>query len=175
MVSDPFSEFLLNHNKKGDISNYIHQLLNISSHEGFEKVVGDWRNDGMHNDDTTLVIIEHDGSNDITIQSFDKINDFIEKERSEAEKVDEMQNETDDKETQSIPTPIDEASKTGSTEISVSYISEAAFIAEFADEYKNVLKCKVKVLKDLKFNITKSAAKEALHKMFEKYAVVIKQ
>ena len=67
MVSDPFSEFLLEHNKQGDVSNYINQLLNTADHDDFETIVDDWRKVGMHNDDTTLVIIEYDGSNDITI------------------------------------------------------------------------------------------------------------
>lgn len=175
MVSDPFSEFLLEHNRQGDVYKYIKQLLNISCHNDFEKVVEDWRKAGMHNDDTTLVIIEHDGANDITIQTLDYINDFIELERSEAEKVVKEQEDVVVKESPSQSIPINETPQTDSTEISVSYISEAAFIAEFDDEYKKALKCKVKVLKDLKFNLTISAAKEALHKLFEKYAVVVKQ
>ena len=175
MVSDPFSEFLLEHNKQGDASNYIHQLLNVSSHDDFEKVVDNWRKAGMHNDDTTLVIIEHDGTNEITIQTLDDINNFIEQEHAEAEKVVKEQKVAVVKESSSLPIQFDETPIPDPIEASVSYISETTFIKEFDDEYKKALKCKVNVLKDLKYNLTISAAKEALHKLFEKYEVVVKK
>lgn len=66
LVSDPFSEFLLQHSKTGDIAQYIQQLLALSSHDDFEALVDDWRKEGMHNDDTTLVIVENDDSNDFS-------------------------------------------------------------------------------------------------------------
>lgn len=77
LVSDPFSDFLLEHNKKGDIEEYAKQLLSITNHEAFEKLVADWRSIGMHNDDSTLVIIEYDGSEEWNIIYQDNLSELI--------------------------------------------------------------------------------------------------
>ena len=80
MVSDPFSEFLLEHNKKGDIGSYIIELSKISNHDEFECLVEDWRKLGMHNDDTTLIIMEYDEKEDWDILYQDILEDLIKKE-----------------------------------------------------------------------------------------------
>ena len=67
LVSDPFSDFLFEHNKQGDVAMYIQQLLDLTSHEKFEALVDEWRKAGMHNDDTTLVIVEPDNSDGFSI------------------------------------------------------------------------------------------------------------
>lgn len=77
LVSDPFSDFLLEHNKKGDIEEYVKQLLLITNHEEFEKLVADWRLIGMHNDDSTLVIIEYDGSDEWNIMYQDNLSELL--------------------------------------------------------------------------------------------------
>lgn len=77
LVSDPFSDFLFEHQKQGDIATFINQLLELSSHEDFEKLVEAWRNAGMHNDDTTLVIIENDNKEDFNLSCIDDIDDFM--------------------------------------------------------------------------------------------------
>lgn len=77
LISDPFSDFLLEHNKKGDIEEYVKQLLLITNHEEFEKLVADWRSVGMHNDDSTLVIMEYDGSDEWNILHQDNLNELI--------------------------------------------------------------------------------------------------
>ena len=183
MVSDPFSEFLLEHNKQGDVSNYINQLLNTADHDDFETIVDDWRKVGMHNDDTTLVIIEYDGYNNITIQTIDDINNFIEQERAEAKKVDKEKEEVVDTETHSLPIPIDETTNTDSTEISISYISEKVFIDEFLKEYRFILEKKgphdnkkkwKKWIGSLKYGTTSKAAEAALNKLLERYFIVKK-
>ena len=83
LVSDPFSDFLFEHNKQGDVLECIQQLLKISSHEEFEKLVDEWRRAGMHNDDTTLVIVEPDDSDEFSIDNdkYDDINKLIEEEK----------------------------------------------------------------------------------------------
>ena len=83
LVSDPFSDFLFEHNKQGDVAEYMQQLLKLSSHEDFETLVDEWRKAGMHNDDTTLVIIESDDSDDFSIDStaLDDINKLIDEEK----------------------------------------------------------------------------------------------
>lgn len=77
LVSDPFSDFLLEHNKMGDIEKYVKQVLLITNHEEFEKLVADWRSVGMHNDDSTLVIMEYDGSDEWNILHQDNLNELI--------------------------------------------------------------------------------------------------
>ena len=83
LVSDPFSDFLFEHNKQGDVAEYMQQLLKLSSHEDFEALVDEWRKAGMPNDDTTLVIVEPDDSDDFSIEQdkIDDINKLIDEEK----------------------------------------------------------------------------------------------
>lgn len=81
LVSDPFSEFLLKHSKRGNIAKYVQQLLSLASHDDFEALVDKWRKEGMHNDDTTLVIVEYDKSENFIITHKDNIVEEIEKEK----------------------------------------------------------------------------------------------
>ena len=90
LVSDPLSDFLLKNYNQGHKWQYISQLLGISSHEEFETLVAKWRKDGMHNDDTTLVIVENDGANDFSIVALDNLDILIEKDRLEKEKKQEI-------------------------------------------------------------------------------------
>lgn len=104
LVSDPFSDFLFEHNKQGDVAVYIQQLLKLSSHEEFESLVDEWRKIGMHNDDTTLVIVEPDDSNDFSIEQdkIDDINKLIEEEK----KLIEEKRKEEEAKTEQIPTPV---------------------------------------------------------------------
>ena len=43
LVSDPFSDFLNERRKKGSVKELVDALLNIGTHEDFEKLVSDWR------------------------------------------------------------------------------------------------------------------------------------
>ena len=83
LVSDPFSDFLFEHNKQGDVAMYMQQLLKLSSHDKFEILVDEWRKAGMPNDDTTLVIVEPDDSDEFSIDNdkYDDINKLIEEEK----------------------------------------------------------------------------------------------
>lgn len=84
LVSDPFSDFF--YNLKEQSANYIEQLLNIATHDEFVSLVSRWRESGMHNDDSTVIIIEWDNSSDFNIVSVDNLLDLIETEKKEAEK-----------------------------------------------------------------------------------------
>lgn len=82
LVSDPFSDFLFEHYKQGDVAEYMQQLLKLSSHEDFESLVDEWRKVGMHNDDTTLVIVDPDDSDVFSISALlDDIEKLIDEER----------------------------------------------------------------------------------------------
>lgn len=109
LVSDPFSDFLFEHNKQGDVSMYMQQLLKLSSHDEFETLVDEWRKAGMPNDDTTLVIVEPDDSDDFSIEQ-DKIDDINKLIEEEKKLIEEKKKE---EETEKIPDP-DSNKKTGS-------------------------------------------------------------
>ena len=104
LVSDPFSDFLFEHNKQGDVSEYMQQLLKLSSHDEFEILVDEWRKAGMHNDDTTLVIVEPDDSDDFSIEQdkIDDINKLIEEEK----KLIEEKRKEEEAKAEQIPTPV---------------------------------------------------------------------
>lgn len=87
LVSDPFSEFLA---KNADSSVWLKRILELSSHEEFCSLVDDWRNEGLHNDDSTLCIIEYDSKGALSITHEDKISELIEmSEQTTAENVQE--------------------------------------------------------------------------------------
>lgn len=81
LVSDPFSDYLLEHNKIGDIDALVNELLTINTHEDFEAIVEKWRNAGMHNDDSTLIIMEYDGTEEWTILHQDDLDVLIQNEQ----------------------------------------------------------------------------------------------
>ena len=76
LVSDPFSDFF--YENRENPMEYVKSLLSINSHEEFLKLVRDWRAVGMHNDDSTVVIVEWDGSAEFNIVHEDNINELIE-------------------------------------------------------------------------------------------------
>lgn len=79
LVSDPFSDFLLEQKKNGKESQFVEEILSVTSHDDFENLVSKWRAAyGMHNDDSTLLIIEHDGSDELNIIFEDNIEKLIE-------------------------------------------------------------------------------------------------
>lgn len=80
LVSDPFSDYLLEHNKIGDIDALVNELLTINTHDEFEAIVAKWRNAGMHNDDSTLIILEYDSAEDWTILHQDDLEQLTEQE-----------------------------------------------------------------------------------------------
>lgn len=78
LVSDPFSDFFYKLKEKSKI--YIDDLLTITNHEEFVNIVAKWRDEGMHNDDSTVVIIEPDDSIDFNIDYIDNLEELIRKE-----------------------------------------------------------------------------------------------
>ena len=86
LVSDPFSDFLLERKKEGAIKQYISKLINLNSHEEFENLVEEWRILGMHNDDTTLIVVKHSSdSSNLEEGIVDDIEKEIEREEKERE------------------------------------------------------------------------------------------
>ena len=113
LVSDPFSDFLNEKKKEGKEEVYIKELLSIETHDQYEESVARWRNTyGMHNDDSTLIIIEHDGSEDFNCANIDDIQSLISEEQKKQEVLEQQKEssettqtiETTSSETQEEPT-----------------------------------------------------------------------
>jgi len=186
LVSDPFSDFLFEHYKQGDISEYMQQLLKLSSHEDFEALVDEWRKAGMHNDDTTLVIVEPDDSDEFSIEKdkCDNINKLIDEEKKliEEDKKKEMieqistpvPNELTEGETIKDKTEKEDKQESISVVQKDSSVDEKTFRDDFFCEYKKALKKSHYILGNLKSNGTKKAINEVIKVMFEKYSINLK-
>lgn len=129
LVSDPFSDFLIEHKKQGNVKEYMQQLQGISSHDEFETLVDEWRNAGMHNDDTTLVIVEPDESDAFStdVNTLDDINKFIDEEnlKEKAKQVAILvSNELTGNETEQVVTPVSNELTGNETEQVVKPVSE---------------------------------------------------
>ena len=176
LVSDPFSDFLLEHNKQGDISEYVQQLIEINSHDDFEMLVDDWREKGMHNDDTTLVIVEDDQSEQFSIRAFDEIGQLIKAERIKDEKQKGLPSELNDSHEQNLQGQQDNEEKKDELEKSPCYtqVDEDVFRVDFLTEYKKALQKKHPHISEFKFKWTQKAIAEAINIMFTKYFIFIK-
>ena len=95
LVSDPFTDYLAKKKAEGNHSSLIEELLSIEDHEQFCTLVNNWREQGMHNDDSTLVIIEYNGNTDFTCSHQDNLQLLI---KSEQKKAEELKNQTKNKE-----------------------------------------------------------------------------
>lgn len=190
LVSDPFSEFLLEHSKQGDIAKYVQQLLSLASHDDFETLVCEWRKEGMHNDDTTLIIVEWDNSDTLNIAHSDDIAEMIEKDNSTAissQETVEAESENSNKTPNVIGEALDKHSENimavDTSKKSPIPIDTDIFIEDFLTEYKRVLECRCKgksqkaikkFLSELKYKTTQDAAKEAFHVIINKYIIYTK-
>ena len=67
LVSDPFADFLAKNKETDKEALLVDRILGINSHDEFDGLVDEWRKLGMHNDDSTLVIVKQDGSNDFRL------------------------------------------------------------------------------------------------------------
>ena len=91
LVSDPFSDFFYKKVKSGETcEDCISQIMDLKSHDDFESLVSGWRNDGMTNDDSSLIIVEYDNNNDFIILNQDDIYEMSEEEK--VKKQEEYQN-----------------------------------------------------------------------------------
>lgn len=83
LVSDPFSELFQKKKDTEEALVIIEKLLSINTYEDYSKLVPEFRSQyHMHDDDSTLIIIEYDGSPDITIDdNSETLETLIENER----------------------------------------------------------------------------------------------
>lgn len=131
LVSDPFSDFLNEKKKEGKEEIFLNELLQVSNHDEFEALVDKWRKEyGMHNDDSTLIIIEHDGTNDFHCDNIDNIEELITKEKKQQATLEAQQETTSCEPQENLQ--IDEPIIDNSLAIP---ISENDFIKMLLDEY----------------------------------------
>ena len=170
LVSDPFSEFMLEHSKQGDIAKYVQQLLSLASHDDFEALVDEWREEGMHNDDTTLVIIESDNAEVLTITYADNIAEMIEKEKSFEDSLNQVKEVA-----QTSPMDTSQNDIEVAEDFVVVQNDEKAFADEFLTEYQRCLQKKFpKQMGKLKYKWTQKAVEEAFNILLEKYSIIKK-
>lgn len=79
LVSDPFSEYFDKH--KANCQELVEQIQELCKHDDFCILVDRWRENGMHNDDSTLCIIEFDNDVNINIVYKDDIHTLISNEQ----------------------------------------------------------------------------------------------
>lgn len=85
LVSDPFSEYLSKH---PDYSiQLVKELVDLQTHDDFVALVARWRESGMHNDDSTLVVVDYDNQDTLKVEVADSLETLI-KEESEPNVVD---------------------------------------------------------------------------------------
>lgn len=90
LVTDALAEFLYNKHKTNEEESYVIQLLGLKTHEDFCNLVEEWREtEKLHNDDTTLVVIEHTDVPDFELGKIDDLKGLCEEE----EKQDLSQND----------------------------------------------------------------------------------
>lgn len=96
LVSDPFSDFFYEKVKSGETcEDCISRIMDLKSHDDFERLVSDWRNAGMTNDDSTLIIIEYDNNSDFSISKMDDIYKMSEEEKVKKEEEEQKAKEKD--------------------------------------------------------------------------------
>lgn len=84
LVSDPFSEYAFKH--QDDAKIFINRVLKLKTHEDYCQFVDAMRkNEGLHNDDSTLCIVEFDNSLDFNIEHQDDIEHLIKEEVAASE------------------------------------------------------------------------------------------
>lgn len=78
VVSDPYAEYFYKH--KEECGDWIKKALELSNHQDYCRMVEEWRKHGLHNDDSTLCIIEYDGKIAFDVEYCDDIEFLIGKE-----------------------------------------------------------------------------------------------
>ena len=87
LVSDPFSEYIAKNQENA--KELVEQIQKLDNHEAYCKLVDDWRTKGMHNDDSTLCVIEFDGDINLNVKKRDYISILIKEEKEKEEKVEQ--------------------------------------------------------------------------------------
>ena len=172
LVSDPFSDFLNEKRKEGKDEEYVKELLQVTNHDEFEALVDKWRKEyGMHNDDSTLIIIEDDSTDKFNRANVDNIQSLIANEQQkQEEKVAQIEKNPQESEYSKIKKEEGDARLTFEEEKVHAQLSKEDFMGLFYDKYQEYNKNKTTPEKYIqKFRKAKQnpAIKYALSKMYE--------
>lgn len=86
IVSDPFSELLLKIRNSENEPIIIDKIVALKSFDEFSTLIGELREKfGMHNDDSTLVIVEYDGAEELKVIEEMSLDSLIKKEKEQEE------------------------------------------------------------------------------------------
>ena len=97
LVSDPFSELFQKNADSVELQTILNKIFKIEDYEQYLQLVEDFRKYyKMHNDDSTLVIIEYDANEEFTILWEEKLEDLISKELVEDQERREEQNKEEE-------------------------------------------------------------------------------
>lgn len=168
LVSDPFSDFFSEH--KDDAPKFVKEMLDVSSHEEYETLVERWRDEHhMHNDDSTVVIVEYDG-NDV----FDVVykDDIKELRRAESQNTESNTTGVDVK-----PGPTTDALNQNGANGSLTETStcrEEVPIRNVGEEILSILKHKIRLINILK-GCTIGELKGKVLEVLGKYVIYKKQ
>lgn len=84
LVSDPFSELFQKVQGTENESDIIGEILELQSFDEFSNLIDELRDKfGMHNDDSTLVIVEYDGTDNLNITDAKPLDILIQEEEEE--------------------------------------------------------------------------------------------
>ncbi len=83
IVTDPFAEvFQFNENNIAFIKARLEELTQLTTHESFTKLVERWRDEfGMHNDDSTLILISDCSNDNLEIAHTDDLERLLQDEQ----------------------------------------------------------------------------------------------
>ncbi|MBR1688581.1 MAG: protein phosphatase 2C domain-containing protein [Prevotella sp.] len=168
LVSDPFSDILYDRQCTEIIKDIVSELLTVKNHENFEAVVAKWRKQGMHNDDSTLVVVEYDETDDFHIDYEDSIDVFIEMEKQQesfSEPSSVPNGGNSDNENTSEPLDVIENDNEECKTLK-DYLSEVA--DSFIDSLPTEIKKKKKKVLKAKFKDKLSKALDCYYKIEEK-------
>jgi len=81
MVSDPFSELFQKWDIEGKTKQLMEKILSVNTQASYPRLIDYLRSEcNMHNDDSTLLIIEHDGKDELSVISSEYLEAHIEAE-----------------------------------------------------------------------------------------------
>lgn len=160
LVSDPFSEFL--YANKENCKLWLKKILELNGHENFCSLIDDWRQSGLHNDDSTLCIIEPDGSMDFNIEQEDDISTLIENEMHITESISKI---STSEESLATTTQIEEKK--------VNYQKEMAKSKD-GDKQPSIEEEKQKIIKDFE-TYANSRCESIIDKRSESYPIKKRQ
>lgn len=171
LVSDPFSDFLNEKKKQGNEAEYISALLSVNNHQEFEDLVSDWReNKGMHNDDSTLIIIKNDSSEDFHIHYEDNIEEMIQQEAKPIETEQEPNSEPAELE-EKEPAELNDTKSgenTTVTNANPNILSKEDFKSLFWDKFQ------CGIFKSIAREIVESAINSALERIYDSITIEVK-